>query len=902
MFNNDSLTETDSTGRRWILITGFVITLLITLVVLPVSAYDTPPGTIDPTTIQQFENVLTGAPPVWVPYHSDAAKDQYVINMSQFTQQILPPSMGLRTTVWGYGGQAKDAVTGAPLGFVRNSPAGTFEAQKGRKVEVKWVNDLTGPSLYAVDPTLHWASPNPACMLMDTTGTFPAFPPGFTGSNNQFSCNAQSPVPTVVHLHGAEVQSTSDGGPDQWFTASGLHGMDYFSAKKTDANAAIYEYPNTQPAATLFYHDHALGMTRLNVLSGLAGFYLLRDPGHEPKLIADKKYEIPLAIQDRIFQADDNPGSWKAGDFYFYPEGNSVADHPYWVPEFFGNTIMVNGLIWPKMDVDQTTYRLRFVDGSNARFYTMHFIDGNGNPVPFYQVGTDGGYLQHPVPLTELTIAPGERADLLIDFKGVAGPVTLTNTAKFPFPTGDDPVPGVDGTIMRFDIGSKVVASPPLPANLNNNIPDLSKTKPDVTRIRTLLEVANSNDEPVMVTLNGQRWMGALSETPAPGTIEDWVIVDTTMDTHPIHTHLTQFQVQSRQYMDTDTYKTDWIHKQWTNCTDYGLSSCGSLAPGTFPPWPVSYIPLELPIEKYLQGGPIPPAANEKGWKDTIQMSPDQVTTIRIRYSALDNSGHAPNFYAFDPTVGQGYVWHCHIIDHEDNEMMRPYKVVRNSPPSLKNPGDQTIAEGKTLKLNLEAKDPDKDKITFSFTSDKTLIGATLIGNTFSWTPPAGSAGKYVVSFKATDPGGLSDKETITITVKASPAGIPVTVKIIPTTVNLGTRGYFLAFVTLPDAYKGGTIDMITVSTSGAPAIRVIRIKIFPRIVGFVFRTSDLKGVQPGNKVPLTLQGQLNNQGIMYSFTGTDMVTVISKPAWQPNDIQDVSKTTDDQLFKKLPT
>jgi len=660
-----------------------IFLIMISLSVLPASAYDTPPGTIDPATIPQFENVLTGAPPVWVPTHTDSAKDEYVINMSQFDQRILPASMGVTTTVWGYGGQAKDAVTGAPLGFVRNAPAGTFEAQKGKRVSVKWVNDLTGPNLYAVDPTLHWASPDPNCMLNDQQlGILPSYPPGFIGNNNPFNCNAQTPVPTVVHLHGAEVQSTSDGGPEQWFTANGIHGMDYFTAKKTDKNAAVYEYPNTQLPTTLFYHDHALGMTRINVFSGLVGFYLLRDPGKEPVLIADKKYEVPLAIQDRIFQATDNSPYWQRGDFYFYPEGNSVADHPYWMPEYFGNTIMVNGLVWPKMDVDQTTYRLRLVDGSNARFYEIHFIDANNNPVQFHQVGTDGGYLQHPVPLTQLLIAPGERADILIDFTGVTGPVTMTNTAVFPYPGGDDPVPGVDGTIMRFDIGSKVVASPPLPATLNTNIPDLSLVTPSATRIRTLVEIANATvDTPVMVTLNGQRWMGALSETPAPGAIEDWVIVDTTADTHPIHTHLTQFQLQSRQFMDTESYLTNWTRLQWTNCTDFGLTSCGTLAPGTVPPWPAAYIPKELPIGPYLQGSPIAPTANEKGWKDTLQMNPDQVTTIRIRWQALDNSGHAPNWYTFDPTIGQGYVWHCHIIDHEDNEMMRPYKVVRTGPP-----------------------------------------------------------------------------------------------------------------------------------------------------------------------------------------------------------------------------
>jgi hypothetical protein len=225
---------------------------------------------------------------------------------------------------------------------------------------------------------------------------------------------------------------------------------------------------------------------------------------------------------------------------------------------------------------------------------------------------------------------------------------------------------------------------------------------------------------------------------------------------------------------------------------------------------------------------------------------------------------------------------------------------IRNQPPDLVNPGDQTITEGQTISLNLVATDPDNDPITYSFTS--TLTGATISGNTFLWTPGPGSAGTYSVKFNVTDSGGLSDEETIRITVNAPITNVPTKVKIVPKAINLGSKGYFLSFVTLPEAYKGATIDMNTVSCSGAPAVRMMKLKLFPRIVGFVFKTSELEGVGVANKVTLTVQGELKNKGTTYTFTGSDDVKVISKPTWQPDDFKDVSKVSDDQLFKKYST
>ena len=592
-------------------------------------------NTIDPTTIPQFVNQLTGPPPVYVPNNDGS----FTVTMSKLMQQILPPPFP-KTEVWGYGGKAKDAVTGNPLGVITNSPGPSFEAKRGKPVQVKWVNKISTPHLFAVDPTIHWANPNNMVM---PSPPFNPFPPGYA--------QAESPVPLVTHLHGGETPSTSDGGPEQWFTQNGIHGPDYSTDKPTSANAAVYTYPNEQRAATLWYHDHALGMTRLNVMSGLAGFYLLRD-SKDPiaPLLPNGKYEVPLAIQDRIFNEN--------GSLFFPTEGNVPEVHPYWQPEFFGDTIMVNGLVWPNMNVNRATYRFRLLDGSNARFYTLTFDNG----MSFTQIGTDGGYLKSPVTLKTVTLAPGERADILVDFSKLAPgtKVVLKNSAPTPFPDGDPPVTGTTDTIMQFTVKAKTgPGMPVLPALLNPTLvgPFPNLPSPDKTRVLILWELLNQTPGPTFeesmgVFLDGKMWDSPISEFPEQGSTEDWKIVDTTGDTHPIHLHLVQFQLVSRQRLNISGYLADW------------------LALNGQPPF-MNQVVTPLDPTPYLKGSPRPPAPNEMGWKDTIQMNPGEVTIIRARWAQQDGLP-----YGFDATKGPGYVWHCHIIDHEDNEMMRPYKVV----------------------------------------------------------------------------------------------------------------------------------------------------------------------------------------------------------------------------------
>jgi spore coat protein A len=634
------------------LMIAFVLMMLVILLVAPVTAAPPAPAPVllDPKTIPKYVNQLSGPPPVYV----SVSPNYYEVNVTNFTQQILPAPLP-KTPVWGYGGLAKDAVTGTPMGYVRNSPAPSFEVTKGTPITVKWINELTGEHMFAVDPTLHWANPNnlsneqpmPGMFMFNCsltpTGTCTPFPPGYA--------EAQKNVSIVTHVHGAEVQSTSDGYPTAWFTANGLRGMDYNSAVGGLTNAAVFEYPNSQQEATIWYHDHALGITRINVMSGLAGFYLIRNTTDTTiaPLLPQGKYEVPLAIQDRSFNPD--------GSFYFPSVGLNPTIHPYWNPEFFGNTIMVNGLVWPNMNVSQGTYRFRLLDGSNARFYTLSF----SNKMQFTQIGSDGGYLKSAVNLTELTIAPGERADILVDFSKlpIGTKVILTNTAKAPTPRGTAADPQTTGQIMQFTVNATGgPAFPVLPVALNPTLnPPLTGATyptlpaPTATRILTLQEVMGPAG-PVEILLDGQKWAAPVSELPKVGTTEDWVIVNPTMDTHPIHLHLIQFQLVSRQPFQVKKYQSAWTALNGMTPLMNPTVNVPSLAP-------------------YLQGKPVLPLPEEQAWKDTIQMRPGEVTTIRVRFAAQDGTP-----FPFDATQGPGYVWHCHIIDHEDNEMMRPYNVV----------------------------------------------------------------------------------------------------------------------------------------------------------------------------------------------------------------------------------
>ncbi|HWT27604.1 MAG TPA: multicopper oxidase, partial [Mobilitalea sp.] len=553
-------------------------------------------------------------------------KDYYEVDISEFKQQLLPKGFP-KTTVWGYGGLVKDSQTGK-IKYSRSAPGATFEATRGVPIMVKWVNRLNEKHMFAVDPTLHWANPNN--MPMEPPKPWPEFPPGFPA--------AQRPIPIVTHLHGGENPSIYDGHPDAWFT--------YNNKKGPAFETSVYTYPNIQDPTTLWYHDHALGITRLNVYAGLAGFYLLRDKKVHSKDYDNKRYrlpsgkfEIPIVIQDRMFNTD--------GSLLFNNVGDNPDIHPYWQPEFFGDTILVNGKVWPNLKVERRQYRFRLLNGSNARFYNLKLSNG----MKMIQIGSDGGFLTKPVELDALLIAPGERADILIDFSDITSgtSIIMQNDANAPYPDGTAPNPETVGQIMRFMVPSlctNILIPVKLPSKLNN-IPKLIPDAPE--RTLTLNEVSGPNG-PIMVLLDGQKWSAKLTEKPIVGSTEEWVIANLTMDTHPIHLHLVQFQVLDRQDFKLNEYSAYWTHLNGTP--------------------PLNHPTIEVPVEAYLIGNPIEPDENEKGWKDTVRMNPNQVTRILVRFAPqnipTEDVKPGDNRFPFDPAIGPGYVWHCHILDHED--------------------------------------------------------------------------------------------------------------------------------------------------------------------------------------------------------------------------------------------
>lgn len=632
-------------------------------------------------------------------------------------------------------------------------PAFTIEARRGIPVNVTYENKLDNETYASVnliaDQTLHWADPGGDGMSMKM-GPY------------------EGPIPVSPHLHGGEVPAESDGGPNSWFTPAS---EPWFGPSwGVDGTDEHYFYPNTQEAATLWYHDHALGVTRLNVYAGLAGFYFLRGDDEENARLpgwsgddlvqevlpvgrtgtfAPQPYlpEIEVVFQDRMF---DNQGG------LYYPNlAPNPMVHPYWTPEFVGDIITVNGKTWPYLSVAPRKYRFRLLNGSNARFYEIWLQDlatGLNGP-QIVQVGTDGGLLDAPVPIAgKLILAPGERADVVIDFRGSAlGQVwTLRNSGNTPYPKGGPPNGATVGRLMQFVVNGKMVSAlnPAQPGSDKSelrtslratplvkltNFAGVVNSQPSVVRQLTLNEVMGMGG-PLEVLVNNTKWDGnghmepglGETETPVEGTTELWQIINLTADAHPIHLHLVQFQLVSRQKINLNSYNKAYL-------AAFG----GIYQPAAGPP-----LPYNTPngdgalggnpgVTPFLQGKLSAALPNEMGWKDTYIVYPGEVTTFAVRFAPTDiplTAQPSELLFGFDPSAGPGYVWHCHIIDHEDNEMMRPYAVL---------PSPARSAQFTMLKSS---------QATGSLT-DQTLLFNNLTGYSLEQNYPNPASGRTEIRF-----------------------------------------------------------------------------------------------------------------------------------------------------------
>ena len=499
-----------------------------------------PASALDPTTLEPFVDALpipkiarADGERVFAPAGTQALP-YHRIEMRAFEARVHR-DLG-PAQLWGYDG---------------TFPGPTIESRSGKGFLVEWINRLPTQHLLPLDRELHGAE-----------AEFPD-------------------VRAVVHAHGAKAPPESDGYPEAW-TVPG--------------ESALYHYPNEQDAATLWYHDHALGITRLNVYAGLLGAFLVRDDFEDSLNLPNGEHEIPLVLCDRIFGKDGR---------LFYPVSSPPAGP--WTSEFFGNGILVNGKLFPYLDVKPRKYRLRAINASNSRFYHLMFANGQG----FHQIGSDQGLLAAPVPLKALSLAPGERADLVVDFSGRGGEEIVFKNDAF--------------AVMQFRVARGVEEDKSvLPAQLRP-IEKIAESTAIKTRTLTLDEMDDLVGDPVTMLLNQTHWCAPITEEPVVDSVEIWNLVNLTDDAHPIHLHLVRFQILDRRRFDASAY-------------------------------------LLRKTLRYTSRA-IPPEPGEAGWKDTVRADPGMVTRIIVRFSG---------------TPGR-YVWHCHILEHEDNEMMRPFNLIAAS-------------------------------------------------------------------------------------------------------------------------------------------------------------------------------------------------------------------------------
>lgn len=496
----------------------------------------------------------------------------YEVTMREFFYQMhseLNP-----TKVWGYEGQV---------------PGPVIEAQRGECLHVKWINELPEEHFLPIDRTIHGAGDH------------------------------MPDVRTVVHLHGAEVEPDSDGYPEAWFTRG-------FNQTGPRFECEVYKYPNSQRATTLWYHDHAVGITRLNVYAGLAGMYIIRDEHERLLNLPAGNYEIPLIIMDRSFNEDGS---------LFYPR--TLDNPPPGLPDpsitpgVAGDFILVNGKIWPYLEVEQRKYRFRILNASNERFYRMKLDSGQS----FIQIGSDGGLLETPVVLDEITIAPAERVDVIVDFSDqpVGTNIVLTNSANTPFDFGAPPDPETTGRIMQFRV---IEITSPDTSSIPRFLSSIKRYKEcDAARIRDItLDVTPDKYNRLKFLLSNRGFMDKITEKPHLGDIEIWRIINQGIAVHPIHIHLVQFQILDRIPFDVAAFNAK-----------------GQLR---------------------FTGEPQLPLPGETGWKDTVQATPGFVTRVIMRFA---------------PFMGR-YVYHCHILEHEDYDMMRPFEVIAPACKCCRNAGD----------------------------------------------------------------------------------------------------------------------------------------------------------------------------------------------------------------------
>ena len=607
---------------------------------------------IDPNSIPKYVTPLFILPAM-PPSRIASDHDEFQVAQRRLSVQVLPAGFP-KTLVNGYGAPSDTSSFHAP-GY-------TIETKSNRQARVTWMNQLVDssgnflPHLLTVDPTIHWANPPGGNNGRDTTPTFTSTPPPYTG-----------PQPMVVHLHGAHDFEESDGLPETWFlpVAKNIpHGFatggTFYEPYRDEAKqrwgvdwapgTLTSVYPNTQRSGTLWYHDHVLGMTRVDDHTGLVGFYNISGgTGDLPGLVPGPRplpgdppgkryYDIFMVLQDKSFNADGSISFPTNSDL----TGPYIPDSdvpPYWNSSFQANTMTVNGNTWPLLEVEPRRYRFRFLDADNFRALSLKIVrDPAARPaqigVPTWAIAGDGGGLMPKAePLHETNtgvfMVTSERAEIIVDFTGLQPGDELFLINEL----GATPAPVNE--IMKFKViplqGTDTSLPPdqlPMPARR-----DLG---PSARTRKVSMNVIENKQDP-----NGKQikrfqmgsidssgvnhlelWSDPISQTVPLGSVETWEIHNRAGDSgvtgtlgggHAFHIHLVEFQLLNRQALDSNGNPT---------------------------------------------GDLIPPRPWEEGEKDTAFAPANQVT----RFIA-----------PFD--LASKYIYHCHLTDHEDHEMMRFWEV-----------------------------------------------------------------------------------------------------------------------------------------------------------------------------------------------------------------------------------
>ena len=470
--------------------------------------------------------------------------------------------------------------------------------------------------------------------------------------------------PTVMHLHGGVTPADSDGHPEQMISPG---------------QTVTHRFPQRQEAAHMWYHDHAMGFTRLNVYAGLAGMYFLRDEFDTGRIdnplgLPAGNFELPLVLQEKIFEST---GQQSVRSTAIVPEGS-------WEGGAVGDVGVVNGKIWPQMSVSRGLYRFRVINAGSYSVWNLHFSNG----MQFFVIGNDGGLLDAPVAATHIRLAPAERYDILVDFATLAEgeSVELRNDEAPPFQAA------VIGAVTmplfcRFVADGSTPSGARVPRTLRGPagpLPLPPIATPTVFRDVTVSQPYILRNPPSIMTLNNLKFSSDDIEKPRQGTVEQWNIINITPDPHPIHIHLVHFRILGRQALRT---------------VDYQLA----------PPQPPVGTRWTPSAEGFVTGPLVPPEPWESGWKDTVRIDGGTVTRIVVRFPTAEELGFDPDepFSAMAHITGdartgqpgaaahgggaghggeagahahkdlQGYVWHCHLLDHEDHDMMLKYRVVQ---------------------------------------------------------------------------------------------------------------------------------------------------------------------------------------------------------------------------------